>query len=158
MTHPFDDRLKTLGLERPKPVHPQGSYVSSVLMDNSLYISGQIPIVNGSVPEQHKGCVGRERSLEEAQATARICALNILAHAHEALSGWDRLERLVKLTGFVYADPDFTKHPFVINAASDLLVDVLGPHKGPHARSAVGVASLPLGVSVEIEALFAVKT
>ncbi len=147
-------RLADLNITLPAAAQPVASYVSVVITGNTLYVSGQLPL---SVGHMAKGILGRDVTLEEGTAAARTCAINILAQVNAALHGQlDRVERCVKLTGFVAATPDFTDHPKVINGASELMVQVLGD-AGKHARAAVGVASLPLGACVEVEAIFTLR-
>jgi enamine deaminase RidA (YjgF/YER057c/UK114 family) len=153
MTEPFA-RLAELGLELPSVAAPLAAYVPAVQTGNLVYVSGQVPIVDGKVLATGK--VGAEVTTEEAAALARRCALNALA-AVDALVGLARVVRVVKVVGFVAAAPGFTDVPLVINGASELFGDVLG-EAGRHARSAVGVAELPRGVPVEVEAIFEVET
>jgi enamine deaminase RidA (YjgF/YER057c/UK114 family) len=118
---------------------------------NLVFISGQVPIKDGKF--QYQGKLGDGMSLEDAQAAARLCAINIVAQAKAACGGdLDRVKRVVKLTGFVNSTGDFTDQPKVVNGASDLMVEVFGD-KGKHARAAVSAASLPAGVAVEVEAV-----
>ncbi|WP_333828263.1 RidA family protein [Pararhodobacter sp.] len=149
MPHAIDLRLAELGLPPAPP--PAAAYVPYVLSGGVVYVSGQISQdANGLI----KGKLGEDLSTEQGAEAARACALSLLAQLRAACGGdFGRLRRVVKLTGFVNCTPDFTEQPKVINGASELLVEVLG-ETGWHARSAVGVASLPLGVAVEIEALF----
>ncbi len=149
----IDARLRELGIELPDAAAPVANYVPFVLNGNQLWIAGQVPFWNGAV--KYTGVVGDDVSLEEAVDAARVCALNILAQAKAALGALDRIERIVKLGGFVNGVPGFTDQPKVINGASDLLVEIFGD-KGLHARSAVGAQGLPLGVPVEIDAVIAV--
>jgi enamine deaminase RidA (YjgF/YER057c/UK114 family) len=151
MTHPIDARLAELGLTLPDAPAPAANYVPHVAADGLLYVSGQISQdANGLI----KGKLGESLSTEQGAEAARTCALSLLAQARKACGGdFGRLRRVVKLTGFVNCTPDFTEQPKVINGASDLLVEVMG-EAGRHARSAVGTVSLPLGVAVEIEAIF----
>lgn len=145
-------RLADLGIVLPQVTPPVASYVPAVIHNGLVYISGQLPVRDG---EMIKGHLGRDVTLEQGQQAAQICALNILAQLSAALDGdLDRVGRCVKLTGFVASTPEFTDHPKVINGASDLMLQVMGD-AGKHARAAVGVASLPLGVAVEVEAVFA---
>lgn len=147
-------RLSDLGLILPQVTPPVASYVSAVIEGNLVYISGQLPVKDG---QMIKGHLGHGVSLEEGQQAAQLCALNILAQLSAALDGdLSRVARCVKLTGFVASTPDFTDHPKVINGASDLMLQVMGD-AGKHARAAVGVASLPLGAAVEVEAIFALS-
>lgn len=147
------EKLKTLGYELPQVATPAANYVPYIIADDDfLFISGQIPFLNGRT--MHLGRLGENLSLEQGIEAARACGLNILAQANAAVSGdWARVKNLVKLGGFVNCTPDFTDHSKVINGASDLMVAVMGEH-GKHTRFAVGAPSLPLGVAVEIEALF----
>ncbi len=151
MPHAIDQRLAELGLTLPAAPAPAAAYVPFVVSDKVVYVSGQISQgPNGLI----KGKLGEDMSTEQGAEAARACALALLAQLRAACGGdFGRLRRVVKLTGFVNSTPDFTEQPKVINGASELLVEVLG-ETGWHARSAVGVASLPLGVAVEIEALF----
>jgi enamine deaminase RidA (YjgF/YER057c/UK114 family) len=145
-------RLKELNLALPDAPAPVANYVPAVRAGNVLYISGQIPLEGGK--PQFIGKLGRELSVEQGQQAARLCALNVLAQARTALGGdLDRVVRCVKLGGFVNSTPDFTQHPEVINGASELMIEVLGD-AGRHARFAVGAPTLPMGTSVEIDAVF----
>jgi enamine deaminase RidA (YjgF/YER057c/UK114 family) len=147
------ERLHALGLELPPVVAPLAAYVPAVRTGSLVYTSGQVPMVDGQL--SHTGVVGAGVSVEEATAAARTCALNALA-AIDALVGLDAITAIVKVVGFVAATPDFTQHPAVVNGASLLLGEVFGD-AGRHARSAVGVASLPLGAPVEVELIVAVR-
>jgi len=148
--------LKELGYELPAAAAPAANYVPFVIADDDmLYIAGQIPFLNGQA--MHKGRLGEDFSIEQGIEAARACALNILAQANAAVGGdWSRIKRLVKLGAFVNCTPDFYDHPKVVNGASDLMVAVMGD-AGKHARFAVGAPSLPLGVAVEIDAIFELK-
>jgi enamine deaminase RidA (YjgF/YER057c/UK114 family) len=146
------ERLKALGLTLPTPANPVAAYVATQRAGDLLFVSGQLPRQDGALI--HAGLVGRDVTLEAAQACARLCGLHILAQV-EAAIGLDKVKQCVKLTGFVASRPDFTQQPLVINGASQLLIDVLGG-QGKHSRSAVGVASLPSNAPVEVEAIFAV--
>ena len=152
MTTPYE-RLKQLGLELPKPTTPLANYVPFVMANGFLYLSGQGPRrPDGSLST---GKVGATVSTEQAYLDAQLTGLNLLATAHHALGDLGRIRRVVKLLGMVNAVPDYTDHPKVINGCSDLLVNVLGD-AGRHARSAVGMGSLPGMMSVEIEAILQV--
>ena len=146
-------RLTELGIELPDVVAPLAAYVPAVRTGNLVYTSGQLPMQSGALP--HTGKVGAQVSPEEGHALARICALNALA-AVDALVGLDAVARVVKVVGFVASASGFTGQPGVINGASELFGEVFGP-AGQHARSAVGVAELPLGAPVEVEAIFEVS-
>lgn len=147
----IDKRLAELGITLPTAPAPVANYVPAVVTGNLLFVSGQIckagdgRIVTGKLGAGVEVAAGRE--------AARICALNLLAQARAALGSLDRIRRVVKLTGFVACAPAFVDQPAVMNGCSDLLVEVLG-ESGRHARSAVGVPSLPLDAAVEVEAIF----
>ncbi|GAB4234375.1 MAG: RidA family protein [Methyloligellaceae bacterium] len=153
MSQTIDERLKAMGLELPSPAAPAANYVPYVLSNGQLFISGQLPLIEGG--EAFEGTVGTDVDVETAKRAARACAINILAQAKAALGELERIERCLKVGGFVNSAPDFTAHPEVINGASDLLGEILG-ERGAHARFAVGCASLPRNVPVEVDALFAV--
>jgi len=142
-------RLAELGLTLPQVVPPLAAYVPAVQSGNHVYVSGQLPMVEGKLPQTGK--VGAEVTPEQGAELARICGLNALA-AIDALVGLGRLVKIVKITGFVASAPGFTGQPAVVNGASELFGDVLG-EIGRHARSAVGVAELPLGAPVEVEVI-----
>lgn len=144
----IEARLKELDITLPETVSPAANYVRYQFTGNLLYISG-----TGPGEEHPTGKVGGDITVEQAYDAARACGLQILATAQEALGSLDRITRTVKVLGMVNADPLFQKHPQVINGCSDLLVNVLGDN-GKHTRSAVGMGSLPGGISVEIEATF----
>ena len=146
-------RLAELGLELPAVTPPLAAYVPAVQTGNHVYVSGQVPVANGEVLATGK--VGAEVTPERAKELAARCALNGLA-AVDALVGLERIVRVVKVVGFVASAEGFTGQPGVINGASEFLVDVLGD-AGKHARSAVGVFELPLGVPVEVEMIVEVS-
>lgn len=153
MAGEIDAKLAALGLALPPAASPIANYVPFHVQGDLLFISGQVSrSADGKVAA---GKLGAGLSIEAGQAAARLCALNILAQAKAALGDLGRIAQVVKLTGFVNAAPDFADHPKVVNGASDLLVTVLGD-KGRHTRSAVGVASLPAGAAVEVEAIIAI--
>ena len=148
----IDKRLAELGIELAPPAKPVANYVGWVRTGNLVFTAGQITLKDGNV--EYKGKVGKDFTVEEGAAAARICATNILAQLKDACGGdLTRVKRIVKLVGFVNGTPEFVDHPKVINGASDLMVEVLG-EAGRHARAAVSVPSLPLGVAVEIDAVF----
>jgi len=147
-------RLAELGLTLPTVVAPGGSYVPAVRTGQFVYTAGQLPVVDGKLPATGK--VGAEVSPSDAAALARTCALNALAAAAAAAGGLDQIARIVKVVGFVASAPGFNAQPQVINGASDLLVEVFG-EDGRHARSAVGVAELPLNSPVEVELIAEVR-
>ena len=145
-------KLQELGLELPKVAAPAANYVPYVISGNMIFVSGQIPFLNGE--KMHLGRVGDDLTEEDGAKAAQACALNILAQVNEAVDGdWSRVKKCVKLGGFVNCTPDFINQPAVINGASNLIGDVMGD-AGKHARFAVGAPSLPLGVAVEIDAVF----
>ncbi|MHB1172653.1 MAG: RidA family protein [Lacisediminihabitans sp.] len=144
----LDDRLAELGLVLPDVAKPVAAYIPAVVTGNLVFTSGQLPFVAGVLPAAGK--VGAEVSAETAKDLARVCVLNALAAAKSAIGSLDRVTRVVKVVGFVSSEPSFTGQPGVINGASDLLVDIFGD-AGVHARSAVGVAVLPLDSPVEVE-------
>jgi enamine deaminase RidA (YjgF/YER057c/UK114 family) len=140
-------RLAELGLRLPAVAAPAGSYLPAVQTGNLVYTAGQLPFVDGKL--EITGKVGAGVSPEQANALARVCALNALA-AVDALVGLDRVVRVVRVGGFVASTPEFTGHPGVVNGASDLLAEVFGA-AGRHARAAVGVVALPLDAPVEVD-------
>jgi enamine deaminase RidA (YjgF/YER057c/UK114 family) len=146
--------LERLGLTLPPVSAPQADYVPAVRTGNHVYVSGQVPIVDGKIAATGK--VGADITPEEAKAWAQTCALGVLA-AVDALVGLDNVTRVVKVVGFVASAPGFTGQPEVINGASELFGAVLG-EAGKHARSAVGVSELPRGVPVEVEAIVEVAS
>ena len=146
------EKLQALGREFPQAAAPAANYVPYVVSGKHLFVAGQIPFLNGQ--SMHLGRLGEDLNVDDGVEAARACALNILAQANAAVVGeWTQIKKLVKLGGFVNCTPDFTDHPKVVNGASDLFVEVMGA-KGKHARFAVGAPSLPLGVAVEIDAIF----
>lgn len=155
MSGSIEARLADLGIALPTPAAPVANYVPYVEAGGLLFVSGQVPFdAEGKIA--YTGKVGTDVSIEDGQQAARLCAINILAQAKAALGDLDKLQRLVKLGGFVNSAPDFGGQPQVINGASDLFVEVLGD-KGRHARFAVSAPSLPLGCAVEIDAIFQVS-
>jgi enamine deaminase RidA (YjgF/YER057c/UK114 family) len=153
MAGEIEARLRALDLALPEAKAPIGSYVPYLHLGGQLYISGQLPIRDGKIVAEGK--IGAGLDLNHGQEAARVCAVNILAQAKAALRDLDRIVQLLRLNGFVNAAPDFPDHPKVLNAASELMVEILG-NKGLHTRIAVGCASLPLNAPVEIDAIFAV--
>ena len=148
----FDDNIIKLKLQLPEARDPVGSYVASKIIGKMLYISGQISItMNG---ELIKGKVGKDLKTEDGYEAAKRCGLNIISQVKKACDGdLTKVKSCVKLTGFVNSSHDFTDQPKVINGASDLIVSVFGD-AGMHTRAAVSTNSLPLGVSVEVDAIF----
>lgn len=151
MAGEVDARLAELGIEVPEAAAPVANYVGYVRSGDLVFVSGQVPLVDGAFKFQGK--VGAEFSVEEGQEAARICAINIIAQLKAACGGdLDRVRRIVKLGGFVNSTPEFADQPKVINGASDLMVAVFGD-AGKHTRAAVSAGALPLGVAVEIDAI-----
>lgn len=145
-------KLEQAGIELPHASLPAANYLPAVISGKQLFISGQLPMKDGK--PQFIGKVGKDISLEDAQVCARLCGLNILAHAKLALNGdLGRISRLIRMGVFVNAPDDYTDHPKVANGVSDFMVDLMGD-SGKHARFAVGVSGLPFGVAVEVDATF----
>jgi enamine deaminase RidA (YjgF/YER057c/UK114 family) len=152
MSGKIETRLKELGVELPQASTPVANYVPFTVSGSLVIVSGQVSVRNGKA--EFIGKLGREISIPDGQQAARLCALNILAHLKTACGGdLNRVKRVLRLGGFVNCMPEFTDMPQVVNGASDLMVEVFGD-AGRHARAAVGVNSLPLGVAVEVEAMF----
>lgn len=150
----YYQRLKALGIKLPDAPPPIANFVTHVIDGKTLYLSGQGPReADGML---HKGKVGLDLTSQQAYAHARLTGINLLAVMHSALGDLNRVERVIKLFGMVNAVPEFEKHPEVINGCSDLFIEVFG-EKGRHARSAVGLGSLPDNISVEIEAIIALN-
>jgi len=146
------ENLKKLNIELPKAPDPVGAYVAFKKIGKLIFISGQLPIANDG--KLVKGKIGKELSLEDGQKAAKFCAINILAQVNKAVAGdLNKIKNCVKITGFVNSVDDFIDQPKVINPASELLSAIFDDG-GKHARAAVSVNSLPLGVAVEIDAIF----
>jgi len=143
-----EEKLAELGLTLPEVAAPVAAYVPALRSGEYVFTSGQLPMVAGKLKDTGK--VGAEVTPEQAKALAQICALNALAAVKSVIGDLDRIEQVVKVVGFVASAPDFTGQPGVVNGASELLGSVLGA-AGVHARSAVGVAVLPLDAPVEVE-------
>jgi enamine deaminase RidA (YjgF/YER057c/UK114 family) len=149
----LEDLLTTLGITLPPVPTPVASYVPVRVSGELAFVSGQVPIVDGEV--LHPGHVGREVTLEQAREAARRCALQALAALKGALGSLDRVRGIVQVSVFVASAPGFTDQPKVANGASDLFVELMGD-QGKHARAAIGVAELPLGVPVEVTVVAAI--
>jgi len=149
-----EKKLQELGITLPQAVAPQALYLPAKQVGNLLYVSGQIPVVDSKV--LYTGQVGDVQTIESGQEAAKICAINIIAVLKAFLGDLGKVTSIVKLQVFVSSTADFDKQHIVANAASQLFVDVFG-EAGKHARAAVGVAQLPLGASVEVEAIVEVK-
>jgi enamine deaminase RidA (YjgF/YER057c/UK114 family) len=149
-----EEKISSLNLNIPKgrPAATIGSYIPITKIENLIFISGQVPtdIESHNNELKYKGKVGRDISIEEAQEAGKICCLNALFHLKGLIGDLDKIKKIVKITGYVNSDENFTEHPKVINGASDLLIDIFG-EKGKHTRVAIGVNSLPLGSPIEID-------
>ena len=149
------ERLEELGLKLPEPPDPVANFTNFSIQDNMLYISGQGPVEADGT--KHCGKVGRDVSLEDAKKHARLVGLNLISVINTALNrDLDRVDKVVKIIGFVNSDANFYFQPEVINGCSDLMVDVFG-ERGCHTRTAIGAAVLPFNITVEIEAIVALK-
>jgi len=149
----IEQKIESLGITLPSPPTPAGSYIPVVSTGDLIFISGQIPVENGKL--KFTGKVSDE-NLEIAQQSAKLCAINILAQIKREVGDLDKVSKIVRLSGFVNAVPEFSQHPKVINSASDLIFEIFG-EKGKHSRIAVGVASLPLNSMTEIDAIVEVN-
>jgi len=149
-----EDRLAALGITLPEPLAALAAYVPAVVHRGMVWISGQVPIRDGGLPRV--GLVGRDISVEDAAEEARYCAINALAQLRAAAGSLNAVERILKLTVFVASSEGFHAQPLVANGASELFQSVFGD-EGRHARSAVGVAELPLGAPVEVEVIAALR-
>jgi enamine deaminase RidA (YjgF/YER057c/UK114 family) len=150
-----EERLRALSIELPQPSKPGANYVPWARSGQLVFLTGQLSQWNGE--RRFIGKLGREFGVEDGKAAARLCALNLIAHARDAVDGdLDRISRIVRVAGFVNSMPDFVQQSQVLNGASDLFVDVFGD-AGRHTRMAVGVAVLPYDVAVEVEAVFEVR-
>ena len=154
MSTTAEARLAELGIALPPAAAPVANFVPCVRSGNLLFVSGQIPAWGGE--RRHVGTVGRDVDVAAAREAARLCALNVLAQARAFLGTLDRVVRVCQVQGFVNAVPEFGDHPAVVNAASDVFVEVFGREAGSHARFAVGAGSLPFNVSVEVAAVLEV--
>lgn len=147
--------LAELGINLPAPASPRGNFIPAVTVGSLTYVSGQVTRSEGKI--EFVGKLGREYGVDEGQKAARLCAANVLAQLKEACGGdLDRVVRCVRVTGYVNCTPEFVQHPQVINGASDFFVEVFGEN-GKHARSAIGVSSLPGGAACEVEAIFQIS-
>lgn len=150
----IETHLAGLNIELPRAPAPGANYVPYVVSGALVFVAGQVTVWNGEI--RYVGRLGRDFTLAEGQQAARLCGLNLIAQVKAACEGdLDRVVRCVKLTGFVNSTPDFTDQPKVMNGASDLMTEVFG-ESGRHARAAIGVNTLPLGVAVEVDGIFAI--
>ena len=150
----FEHRLKELGIVLPEVAAPVAAYIQAVQVDKLVYTSGQIPFVKGQLI--YKGVVGKDLTLEEGYEAARVCVLNALAAVKSLAGSIDNIERIIRLTGYVNSVDGFTDQPKVMNGASEILLQIFG-EEGRHARSAIGVNTLPLGAAVEVELIVKLK-
>ncbi len=144
----IEEKLQSLNISLPTPPKPAGSYIPVVVSKSWAFVSGQIPIKDGKVA--FIGKVPTSQSIENAQKAAKLCAINALAQLKAELGNLDKIKKIIKVSGFVNSEQNFSEHPKVINAASDFLYDVFG-EKGKHSRIAIGVNSLPLDSTVELD-------
>jgi enamine deaminase RidA (YjgF/YER057c/UK114 family) len=151
----YDSKLESLGYPLDRRLSPGAIYKPVVIDGTTVYVSGCVPF-DGDRNLVSKGKVRSQVSVEEAQRAAALCAANVLRLIRQEIGSLEKIERVLRVTGYVNSDPDFTDQHLVINGASQLLVDVFG-EAGMHARSAVGMAQLPLGASVEVEAILKLK-
>ncbi len=155
MSDTIDARLASMGVTLPQAAAPAANYVAYAVTGNLVFTAGQLPLVDGKLIAT--GLVGRDLDTAKAKDAARACAINVLSQVKAALGGdLEKISRVVKLTVFVASTPDFTEQHLVANGASDFIAEVLG-ERGKHARSAVGMASLPLNAPVEVEAIVEFK-
>ena len=146
----IEEKLESLGIKLSSPPQPIGSYVPILQSANLIFVSGQIPLISGSLPDKYKGKVSSHVSINESKEASKQCTINALEHMKQFLGDLDRISKFVKITGYVNSDPSFKDHPKVINGASDLLLEVFGAN-GKHTRVAIGVNSLPLDSVVEVD-------
>lgn len=152
MAGKIEAHLTEIGIELPKAAAPAANYVPWAVSGKLVFVAGQVPVKDGEFP--FVGKLGRDFSVEDGQAAARLCALNLVAQLREACGGdLDKVARVVKLGGFVNCTADFTDQPKVINGASDLMAEIFGD-RGQHARFAVGAPALPFDVAVEVDGIF----
>ena len=151
----ISENLKKLNIELPNAPVPVGSYVAYKIVGKILYISGQLPIDNNG--KNIKGKIGKDLTLEDGQKAAKLCVVNILAQAQKALGGdLNKVKNCIKITGYVNSTDDFVDQPKILNAASETLAGIFG-EPGKHTRVAVSANSLPLGIAVEIDAIFEIN-
>lgn len=151
----YEAKIKELGLKIPVPGKPAFSYIPGILTDDGyVYVSGQLPSLDGEL--KYKGKVGVDLTEEEGYEAAKVCALNALGVVKSLIGTLDKVERIIEVSGFVNAGPDYEGHPKVINGASDVLGDIFG-EAGKHTRIALGASGLPLGSAVEVKMIVKVK-
>jgi enamine deaminase RidA (YjgF/YER057c/UK114 family) len=151
----IEEKLKAMGITLPETPKPMAAYIPAIQTGDLIFTSGQIPILKGEL--KYKGKLGAEISKQDGYEAARQCAINALSAIRSLIGNLDKIEQVIKVVGFVASANGFTEQPAVVNGASELLLAVFG-EKGKHARSAIGVAELPLGVPVEVEMVVQVKS
>lgn len=147
-------RMEEQGIVLPVVSEPVASYVQVKTIGNLVYISGQMPVLNGE--QNYKGKLGQEYTKEEGYEAARLCGLNLIAQLKNTIGNLDKVNQIVHLKGFVASTSDFFEHPYVINGASDLMIEIFG-EKGKHTRCALGTNVLPFNVPVEVELIVEIK-
>jgi|TARA_B110000977_G_C11018727_1_gene470462 enamine deaminase RidA (YjgF/YER057c/UK114 family) len=150
----IDKLIKKLDIELPNPPLPIGNYLAHTIVNNLVYISGQLPI--NKKGQLIQGKLGDNLNLEEGKEAAKLCILNSIAHLKNAVKDLDRVKKCVKINGYINSTKDFTEHAALLNSASDTLVQIFG-EKGKHVRAVVGLESLPLGAAIEIETIFEIE-
>lgn len=151
----IEEKIRSLGITVPKPAKPMGAYVPALVVNDLVFTSGQGPLVEGEI--KYRGKLGRDITQENGYQAAKLAALNCLSAIKSEIGDLDKIERIVKVTGYVNSAEGFTKQPLVLNGASELLQNIFG-EKGKHARSAIGVNELPNDISVEVEIIAKLKT
>ncbi len=155
MANKVTARIQELGIALPEPANPVANYVPYIIAGNLVFISGQVPFVDGKI--QYAGKLGDNISIDDAQKASRLCGLNLLAQLQNACHGdLDRVKQVVKLNGYVNGTPKFTDQALVLNGTSDLMFEIF-QERGKHARAAVGCIALPFGASVEVDGIFEIK-
>lgn len=150
----IEEKLESFGIKLPTPPKPAGSYIPVVTTGKYLFVSGQIPMKDGKIV--HAGKVPIEKTTDEAIESAKLCAINLLAQIKAEIGDLDKISKIIKVSGFVNCTEDFSEHPKIINGASDFLFKVFG-EKGRHSRIAVGVSSLPLNSTTEIDMIVEIQ-
>ena len=148
----IEEKLSSIGIRLSSPPQPIGSYVPVVQIGNLIFVSGQIPLIQGTLPEKYVGKIPSKVSMIDAVQASKQCTINALEQINKVLGNLERITKFVKITGYVNCDPSFKDHPKVINGASDFLLEIFG-EKGKHSRVATGANSLPLESIVEIDFL-----
>lgn len=148
------NRIHQLGLSLPDSVHPIASYVPATISGSFVFTSGQLPLIMGKIIDP--GILNKDSDIEKGKAAARVCVLNGLSAIRNLIGDLDKISKIIKVVGYVASDPSFVNQPAVVNGASDLILDIFGEN-GRHARTSIGVASLPLNSPVEIEMIVEFK-